>query len=204
MALPESPARSGWEMLGHIPGSQRNVAARMCVCGKIKIHGTASLRSGKSQSCGCLRRSNFKHGYATKGAVRAEWQAWNHMIQRCTNPNDRHYKDYGARGIRVCPEWSVSFEQFLRDMGDRPSRDYSLDRIDGNADYGPDNCRWANHKTQAQNRRSVIWIECYGQRMCVADWVRTTGINRSTILARFHKGMPAEQVLSPVRTAVNH
>lgn len=202
MALPESPARSGWRMLGYIPGSRRTAAARLCVCGKIKIHGVASLRSGKSQSCGCLRKSRLKHGYATKGQLRAEWQAWNHMIQRCTNPNDKHYKDYGARGIRVCPEWSVSFEQFLRDMGDRPSVDYSLDRIDGNADYGPDNCRWADRKTQAQNRRSVIWIEHGGKRLCVAEWSRVTGVKRQAILARFHKGWSAERILSPVRTEV--
>lgn len=186
-----------WTSLGRIPGASKGSYARevrRCGCGRECVR----VVSGKSQSCGCERRSNLRHGYARKGVLRPEWQAWNHMIQRCTNPNDKHWKDYGQRGITVCEEWSMSFDAFIRDMGDKPSPEHSLDRIDANSGYCKSNCRWADRKTQSQNRRSVIWIEHDGQRMCAADWALATGMKRQTILSRFHRGLSTDEIFAPI------
>lgn len=143
--------------------------------------------------------NNLRHGYARKGKLSAEWQAWNHMLQRCYNPNDRFYTDYGERGIGVCERWRHSFDNFIADMGDKPHKNYSLDRIDGNANYSPQNCRWADPQTQAQNRRSVIWVEHNGERRCIADWCRVTGLKKTTLEARYHKGWTGARLFAPVR-----
>lgn len=144
------------------------------------------------------KSGTLRHGYARHGKIRSEWQAWNHMIQRCYNPKDNHFKDYGARGIIVCERWRVSFDAFLKDMGDKPTPKHSLDRIKSNENYEPGNCRWATPQEQSQNRRTVIWIEHDGIRDCVAGWVRRTKIKRTTILARFHKGWSSDRILTPV------
>jgi hypothetical protein len=146
--------------------------------------------------------NNYRHGYTAKkqngGKVRPEWQAWNHMIQRCTNPKDKHYHDYGGRGITVCDRWLYSFDNFLLDMGDRPSSEHSLDRFpDHNGNYEPGNCRWGTRVQQAQGRRTVIWIKYDGERRCVAEWSRVTGIPRQTLLARYHKGWSPDRILTP-------
>ncbi len=158
-----------------------------CGCGKEHDVSGYQLRIGRSKSCGCLRNNHLRHGYTRKGKVTAEWQAWNHMKQRCYNPNDSFYTDYGNRGIGVCERWRYSFDDFIADMGNKPNPAWSLDRIDNGADYSLENCRWANPMTQAQNRRTVVWIEYNGERRCMADWARVTGINRRTIAQRYYK-----------------
>lgn len=140
--------------------------------------------------------NNLRHGYARKGKLTAEWQAWNHMLQRCYNPNDGFYADYGGRGIGVCDRWRHSFDNFIADMGDKPDQAHSLDRINGNADYSPENCRWTDRKTQAQNRRTVVWIEHNGERHCIAEWSRRTGVNRRTIAYRLRNGWHGDKLFA--------
>lgn len=132
-----------------------------CDCGTEKIVAQSELRSGKTQSCGCLRRevtalNKTKHGNARRGLHTKEYLIWRGMLSRCHNPSNPAYPDYGARGISVCERWRSSFSTFLADMGNCPAG-LSIDRISNDGGYFRENCRWATAVQQAQNRRKRRW-----------------------------------------------
>jgi hypothetical protein len=127
-----------------------------CDCGNfVEVRG-AYLRSGKTSSCGCLRvlgggGAPLKHGMSYS----SEYVSWSHMLQRCNNRNDPKYLRYGNRGISVCLRWNT-FENFIADMGNKPSPTHSIDRINNDDGYYKENCRWATPKQQANNRSNTV------------------------------------------------
>lgn len=129
-----------------------------CDCGNEKVVVADSLISGRTKSCGCLQKELaadrlLKHGRNRTGKRTREYEVWLHMISRCENENDKSFINYGGRGIKVCDSWRHSFENFLFDMGKRPSTKHSIDRIDVNGNYEPSNCRWVTKDVQARNTR---------------------------------------------------
>jgi hypothetical protein len=127
----------------------------VCDCGGAKVICGGSLVSGLTRSCGCLRiggpGSLPKHGMS----FTPEYKAWCNMKNRCLNPKLPIYKYYGGRGIKVCDRWMNSFENFLADMGKKPSLELTIDRVDNNGNYEPGNCRWATMKEQSFNKRTT-------------------------------------------------
>lgn len=123
-----------------------------CECGNSIVATARSVKRKKPRkSCGCLNRS-ITHGHTRGGKASRTYKSWHLMIQRCCNPNNEWYCYYGGRGITVCARWLYSFENFLEDMGERQDGE-SLERMNYNDGYNPQNCKWANSREQALNRR---------------------------------------------------
>lgn len=159
----------------------------LCSCGVSKIITGESLKSGGTVSCGCyikklLKNLNTKHGDSRRGSVTVEYTTWVQMIARCYNSKNKRYVNYNNRGVTVCEEWKNSFSNFLKDMGRRPSKDHSLDRIDNDGNYCKENCRWATEEIQQKNKTNNHWIEYDGKRMVLQDWAKELDASHSNIL----------------------
>lgn len=134
---------------------------------------------------------------------RGEYKAWQHMIDRCTRPNNEMYKWYGSRGIKVCDRWDdkeEGFINFYKDMGPRPrdekGRPYQIDRINNDGDYCPENCRWASIRENSRNRRDTVNIYVCGNPMCISDVCNIFKINRSTVTEKVRlRGRTPERAL---------
>lgn len=137
-------------------GNKGNQTAWHCKCeceNEVIVVG-ASLSNERSKSCGCLQKESAVESKKTHGLSKTpEYRNWKSMIRRCENENTKDFAYYGARGIKVCERWRESFEWFLSDMGERPSPKHTIDRMNVNDDYCPDNCVWATQSTQIINRR---------------------------------------------------
>lgn len=159
-----------------------------CDCGGVAVVVSLKLRRGLTASCGCLQREKTSAANRTHGRRRtAEYRIWHHLRQRCQNPSDAAFADYGGRGIAVCERWS-DFANFLADMGLRPSGRHTLDRRDNDGPYSKYNCRWATKKQQARNRRSNKIVVYQGQRMSLAEACSLRGVKYSIVNSRLHRG----------------
>lgn len=126
----------------------------LCDCGVTKAVRASYLAIGHTRSCGCLKfTSQVTHGHTKGKKFTPEYRCWSNMRTRCYCPSHKQYKDCGGRGITVCDRWLKSFASFFEDMGHKPSQNHSLDRIDNDGNYTPDNCRWATKTEQMSNRR---------------------------------------------------
>lgn len=125
-----------------------------------------------------------------------EYNSWANIRQRCNNPDNSAYADYGERGIALCQRWQESFEAFYADMGPRPTPQHSVERLDNSHGYEPDNCVWATMHTQTRNKRNNIMMTYNGITQCLADWSRDTGYPRTTLLNRKRLGWSDEEALT--------
>lgn len=169
-----------------------------CECGNVYLARRSQLFSEKIMSCGCLKRDKSAKRLRRHGQSETpEYIVWAGMIARCENPSHRSYADYGGRGIRVCAKWRESFPAFLTDMGKRPGSRYSVERIDNDGNYEPENCRWATDIEQANHRRGNRIIEHDGESLTLAEWSRKLGISYGVIQSRLDRGWPASRALLP-------
>lgn len=167
-----------------------------CDCGdQITVRGS-SLRTSNTASCGCLQKEiagavNRNHGKRHT----TEYSIWSNMMSRCNNPNVTCYERYGGRGIKVDDAWH-SFEQFYKDMGDRP-KGFTLERIDNEGSYSKDNCRWATIAEQNRNTRRTQTVTFNGETKCLKDWAAEYNIAYNTLRKRFViYGWPFEKALT--------
>lgn len=171
---------------------QKRVWNCTCSCGNQVSVTTTQLRLGKTQSCGCLKTdTHTKHG----DIASLEYHAWRSMRSRCTNESNRHYANYGGRGIKVCQRWEV-YENFLSDMGRKPTKTHSLERNDNDGDYTPENCKWATKSEQTRNRSVSVWIEYGGKKMLVQDWATELGLPYTTLYSRIRNGWTVERAFN--------
>jgi hypothetical protein len=172
-----------------------------CDCGNDICVPAHRLISGNTKSCGCyMRESVIKrkttHGGSKRKQKERLYNIWNGMKNRCFNEKDKNYKNYGARGIKVCDEWQndyVSFRKWAIENGYKSK--LSIDRINNNGNYCPENCRWATKIVQNNNTRQNHYIEYNGERKTVSEWARFYGLTRECLKNRIQKGWETERAL---------
>ena len=168
----------------------------VCICGRSKIVRATHLRHGHTKSCGCMRRRRVIRYSTIHGRCGdPAYSSWKNMLTRCQNPKSPNYKYYGGRGIQVCERWA-NVETFLSDLGTKPSPSHSLERIDNELDYCPENCRWATKKEQSYNKRSSHFLTLNGQSRCLSEWAELAGLKSKTVSNRIHRGMSPEEALA--------
>ena len=170
----------------------------LCACGVQAVVKGSNLRAGMTVSCGCAQRNRGVqiHGHNRKTAPRSRsYTIWMAMRQRCCNPKNRHFYNYGGRGITHDPRWA-SFALFLEDMGEPPSLDLTLGRIDNDGLYTKVNCRWETRTQQQRNMRTNRLIEYRGVIQCLAAWAQQIGLSHNTLRARFRYGWTVERALT--------
>jgi hypothetical protein len=168
-----------------------------CSCGTRKTLSRYDVQRGAIKSCGCHRRRVSAQKVLTHGLSKTKiYMIWSAMIQRCENPDNKGFKNYGGRGITVCERWH-DFENFYSDMGDRPTGK-SIERKDNNGAYSPENCVWANRSDQNSNTRRNHFLEFGGVTDTMSGWARRIGIDPSAMIFRL-KTMPFEKAMTKPR-----
>lgn len=161
-----------------------------CDCGKI-----TEVRFGRGISCGCYRAESARLRAPHGKSKTKEFRAWAGMRSRCKHNSNPCFKYYGGKGIKVCERWNKSFTNFLEDMGDAPSRNHSIDRIDGTKGYSRENCRWATNLQQGSNRANSRLFTYSEETLSVSQWAARYGVNKHTIRSRLRRGSSIGQAI---------
>jgi hypothetical protein len=175
------------------------IADFQCTCGEVKTVRIINVVNGNSKSCGCLKRETASKNATLLGTIHGLryhplYKIWKALNLRCYSENDTTYHRYGGRGITVCERWRESLLDFAEDMGKRPTLKHSIDRIDNEGDYSPENCKWSTPTEQANNRCNTVYLTRGDVRDTIANWARVTGINISTLRYRNNKNYTEEKL----------
>lgn len=169
-----------------------------CDCGNIVYVQTCNLNAHRVKSCGCLKDEKLIER-STKHNQRHTklYEVWKSMKQRCSNPNNKAYKNYGGRGIKVCDEWKNDFFPFYQWSMQNGYKDtLTIDRINVNGNYEPSNCRWVDRETQANNTRVNHYITFNNKTLTITQWARLMKVNKNLLYNRFKKGWSIEKALT--------
>lgn len=174
-----------------------------CNCGVIREVTSSNLIRGNTRSCGCLRIKISRERTTTHNAYHSpEYKVWSRMIDRCCNKNNKSFSNYGGRGIIVCEQWLGinGFSNFINNMGNRPTSKHSIERIDNNKNYEPNNCHWATKTEQNRNKRNNRMLTYNEITLCVTEWELKLGFPLKSIHNRLQKGWSVPDALTiPIR-----
>jgi hypothetical protein len=194
-----------WVVISEIEiHNNRSFVKCICDCGTVRLVRCDCL--GISKSCGCfsiekaiLTHTKHSHNRRISNGTTQEYNTWINMKNRCNNPKNTAYHNYGGRGIKVCDRWNGSFQNFIDDMGPKPSKFHTLDRIDNNRNYEKSNCKWATKREQANNRRTNKFIVIDGESISYAEAARRAGVSPLTISCRVRNGWDVDKILTGPR-----
>jgi len=167
-----------------INNHHEKTAEYLCECGEKTVKTATRVTTGKTKSCGCLvKRTAGKRFYLDGRSDESENKSYHSMLNRCYNPNNQSYSYYGARGIMVCENWRGvnGYKNFINDIGKKPTPNHSIDRIDNNGNYSPENCKWSTRKEQSNNTRRNRLITYKDKTMTISQWSDEIGIDRKII-----------------------
>jgi hypothetical protein len=195
--LPDSGERLGTCIFLRVDGQDsRGIFGRfICSCGAEFRALVAYINSGHTTSCGCasnrkrIRRKEIIHEF------KSEYRSWCSMRDRCRNPNSQDYKNYGGRGISVCDRWNL-FENFIEDMGSKPTPGHTLERNCVNKGYSPDNCSWIPNEDQPHNRTITVRLTYNGETKPLSIWAKERNLDPKLVRSRISRGMSVEKALS--------
>lgn len=181
-------------------GRKRKFWLCECSCGNMTVVRTDSLTSGSTTSCGCAAVKKAKELSTSHGGSYTRlYSIWSGMKDRCRNPNSPSRRRYGGRGIDVCDEWFNSYEVFRAwAISNGYGEELSIDRIDNNGNYCPENCRWVTNKQNSRNRECNITVNYNGKNMALSESAELAGIRYETIRSRYHNGDRGEYLFRPI------